>query len=64
MLQARNPAEENKVSRHISPNVNKMKVSGTGSEVIIQEGCDENEVPEQDNTNLDRMKDISRSRYR
>ena len=63
MLQARNPAEENK-ARHISPNVNKTKIRGTGSEVVIQEGCDENEVPEQDNTNLDRMKDISRSRYR
>ena len=64
MLQARNPAEENKVSKQISPKVSKMKVSGNGSEVVIQEGCDENEVPEQDNTNLERMKDISRSRYR
>lgn len=46
MLQARNPAEENKSSNHISPKVSKMKVSGTGSEVVIQEGCDENEIPD------------------
>ena len=63
MLQARNPAEENKVSKQISPKVSKLK-ERNGSEVVIQEGCDENEVPEQDNTNLDRIKDISRSRYR
>ena len=58
MLQARNPADENKVSKQMSPMVDKKKVSGTGSEVVIQEGRDDYEVPEQDNTNLDRMKDI------
>ena len=46
MLQARNPAEENKVSKKISPQLSKIKSSGTGNEVVIQEGCDENEVPD------------------